>query len=212
MPIHAFNIDGNVADQILGKPKKSAYEIITELKENYPDSYVEKLNQMLDSIQISYNSKAIRAGHKIGFDAVGIQYIPFIWEDNDQLTDFFGKRHYVRNIDGNPYPDYYGGYIKNRKDWEAFPKYDPEKEYKRAKRFYKGVLRQIKDIEDKICIIAQDSLTSVFPPVWQGMGMTNFARALKSDPELIEERFRYTTDYVKIIFKAFHDCGAKIFP
>ena len=211
MPTHAFNLDGNVADQILGKPKRSAYDIINELKENYPDSYVEKLNSMLDSIQVSYNSKAVRAAHKIGFDAVGIQFIPFIWEHNDQMTDFFGKRHIVRNIDGNPYPDYYGGYIKNRKDWETYPKYDLEKEYKRVKRFYKGVLRQCKDIVDEICIITQDSLTSIFPPVWQGMGMPNFARALRIDPELIEERFRYTTDYVKTIFKAFNDCGARIF-
>jgi uroporphyrinogen decarboxylase len=211
IPTQAFFIDGNVADQILGKPKRSAFDIINELKKAFPNSYVDKLNDILDSIQVTVNSKSIHAAHQIGFDAVGIQYIPFIWEDNDEMTDLFGKRHIVRNIDGNPYPDYYGGYIKNRKDWETYPKYNLEKEYKKAKRFYKGVLRQCKDIADEICIIAQDSLTSVYPPVWQGMGMTNFARALKNDPELIEERFRYTTDYVKTIFKAFRDCGARIF-
>jgi uroporphyrinogen decarboxylase len=132
-------------------------------------------------------------------------------ESREEMTDIFGKRHKIRDIDGNPYPDYYGGYIKNRKDWEAHPKPDLKQEYKNAKKFYKGVLRKCRDIKDDICIIAQNALTSVFPPVWQGMGMAYFARALKSDPKLIEERFRYTTDFVLTVFKAYADCGAKIF-
>ena len=41
--------------------------------------------------------------------------------------------------------------------------------------------------------------------------MNFFARALKNDPKLIEERFRYSTDYVLTVFKAYADCGAKIF-
>ena len=127
------------------------------------------------------------------------------------MTDIFGKRHKVRNIDGNPYPDYYGGYIKNREDWEAYPKPDLKVEYKKAKKFYKGVLRKCRDIKEEICIIVQNALTSVFPPVWQGMGMNYFARALKNDPKLIEERFRFTTDFVLTVFKAYSDCGAKIF-
>jgi len=51
----------------------------------------------------------------------------------------------------------------------------------------------------------------VFPPVWQGMGMNYFARALKSDPKLIKERFDFTTEYALTVFKAYADCGAKIF-
>ncbi len=86
-----------------------------------------------------------------------------------------------------------------------------KEEYKTAKKFYKGVLRKCKDIKDDICIIAQNALTSVFPPVWQGMGMNNFARALKNDPKLIEERFRFCTDFVLTVFRAYSDCGAKIF-
>jgi len=54
-------------------------------------------------------------------------------------------------------------------------------------------------------------LTSVFPPVWQGMGMNNFARALKNDPKLIKERFDFTTRFVLTAFKAYLDCGAKVF-
>lgn len=211
IPIHTINIDGNIADQIIGKPKRTAFDIFDDMEKNYPDEWIEKINAILLDIEISTFSKAVRAGHVLGFDGVGVQYIPFILESRTEMTDIFGKRHRVRNIDGNPYPDYYGGYIKNRADWEAYPKPDLKEEYKKAKKFYKGVIRKCRDIKDDICIIAQNALTSVFPPVWQGMGMNFFARALKNDPKLIEERFRYSTDYVLTVFKAYKDCGAKIF-
>ena len=211
IPTHTINIDGNVADQILGPPKRTAYDVFDELEEKYPHEYVEKINEILDDIEISVFAKCVRAGQTLGFDGVGIQYIPFIFESLEEMTDVFGKRHKIRNIDGNPYPDYYGGYIKDRKDWEAYPKPDLKEEYNKAKKFYKGVLRKCRDIKDEICIFAQNALTSIFPPVWQGMGMQAFARALRNDPELIKERFRFTTDYTLTTFKAYHDSGAKIF-
>ncbi|MFX1296505.1 MAG: uroporphyrinogen decarboxylase family protein [Promethearchaeota archaeon] len=211
IPTHTINIDGNVADKILGPPSRTTYDIFDELEEQYPDDWLDRINSILNEIEISVFSKTIRAGYELGFDGVGIQYIPFILESRTEMTDIFGKRHKVRNIDGNPYPDYYGGYIKNRQDWENYPKPDLKEEYRKAKKFYKGVLRKCRDIKDEICIIAQNALTSIFPPVWQGMGMTHFVRALKNDPKLIEERFRFTTDFVLTVFKAYSDCGAKIF-
>ncbi|MFX0057211.1 MAG: uroporphyrinogen decarboxylase family protein [Candidatus Hodarchaeota archaeon] len=211
IPTHTINIDGNVADQILGKPDRTAFDIFNDMEKEYPDSWVDKINSILNDIEIGVFAKAVRAGHVLGFDGVGVQYIPFILENQEEMTDIFGKRHKIRNIDGNPYPDYYGGYIKNREDWEAYPKPDLKEEYRKAKKFYKGVLRKCRDITDDICIFAQNALTSVFPPVWQGMGMAYFARALKNDPKLIEERFRFCTDYTLTVFKAYHDSGAKIF-
>lgn len=211
IPIHTINIDGNVADKILGAPDRSAFDVMDDLAEKFPETWVDKVNAILDDIEIGVFAKCVRAGYEIGFDGVGVQYIPFIFESREEMTDIFGKRHKVRDIDGNPYPDYYGGYIKNREDWENYPKPDLKEEYKKAKRFYKGVLRKCRDIKDNICIIAQNALTSIFPPVWQGMGMTNFARALRSDPKLIEERFRFTTDYTLKTFEAYKDCGAKVF-
>jgi uroporphyrinogen decarboxylase len=211
IPIHTINIDGNVADKILGPPPRTTFDIFDELEEQYPDDWLDRINSIINEIEISVFSKTVRAGYEIGFDGVGVQYIPFILESRTEMTDVFGKRHKVRDIDGNPYPDYYGGYIKNREDWENYPKPDLKEEYKKAKKFYKGVLRKCRDIKDQTCIIAQNALTSIFPPVWQGMGMTNFVRALKNDPKLIEERFRFTTDFVLTVFKAYSDCGAKIF-
>jgi len=211
IPTHTINIDGNVADKIIGRPKRTAFDVFADMEKQYPDDWLDKINSIIVDIEISTFSKAVRAGYEIGFDGVGVQYIPFIFESQTEMTDIFGKRHKIRDIDGNPYPDYYGGYIKNRDDWDKYPKPDMKEEYKTAKKFYKGVLRKCKDIKDDICIIAQNALTSVFPPVWQGMGMNNFARALKNDPKLIEERFRFCTDFVLTVFKAYSDCGAKIF-
>ena len=211
IPTHTINIDGNVADKIVGRPKRTAFDVFDDMEKQYPDDWANKINSIIVDIEISTFSKAVRAGYEIGFDGVGVQYIPFIFESQTEMTDIFGKRHKIRNIDGNPYPDYYGGYIKNRDDWEKYPKPDMKEEYKAAKKFYKGVLRKCRDIKDDICIIAQNALTSVFPPVWQGMGMNNFARALKNDPKLIEERFRFCTDFVLTVFRAYSDCGAKIF-
>ena len=211
IPTHTINIDGNVADKIIGRPKRTAFDVFADMEKQYPDDWLDKINSIIVDIEISTFSKAVRAGYEIGFDGVGVQYIPFIFESQTEMTDIFGKRHKIRDIDGNPYPDYYGGYIKNRDDWEKYPKPDMKEEYKAAKKFYKGVLRKCKDIKDDICIIAQNALTSVFPPVWQGMGMNNFARALKNDPKLIEERFRFCTDFVLTVFRAYSDCGAKIF-
>jgi uroporphyrinogen decarboxylase len=211
IPTHTINIDGNVADKVVGKAEVSAFDVFDEMAKKYPDEWVEKINAILDDIQISFFAKTIKAGYELGFDGVGVQYIPFVLESKTEMTDIFGKRHKIKNIDNNPYPDYYGGYIKNREDWEAYPKPDLKEEYKKAKRFYKGVVRKCRNIKDDICIIIQNALTSIFPPVWQGMGMSNFARALKNDPKLIEERFRFTTDFVLTVFKAYADNGAKIF-
>ncbi|MFX1410418.1 MAG: uroporphyrinogen decarboxylase family protein [Promethearchaeota archaeon] len=211
IPIHTINIDGNVADKILGAPSRTTFDIFDELEQKYPEDWLDRINSILNDIEISVFSKTVRAGYELGFDGVGVQYIPFILESKTEMTDIFGKRHKVRNIDENPYPDYYGGYIKNREDWEAYPKPNLKDEYKNAKKFYKGVLRKCRDIKDEICIIAQNALTSIFPPVWQGMGMNYFARALKNDPKLIKERFDFTTNFVLTVFKAYSDCGAKIF-
>ena len=211
IPTHTINIDGNVADKLLGPPERTAFDIFDEMAEQYPDEWIEKINSILNDIEIGVFAKCVRAGYEFGFDGVGIQYIPFILESREEMTDIFGKRHKIRDIDGNPYPDYYGGYIKNREDWQKYPKPDLKEEYRNAKKFYKGVLRKCRDIKDDICLIAQNALTSIFPPVWQGMGMSNFVRALKNDTKLIEERFRFTTDFVLTVFKAYSDCGAKIF-
>ena len=123
IPTHTINIDGNVADKILGR-KTTAIEDLDELVEKYPDDWLDRINPLATSMQASFFSKAIRAAHTLGFDGCGIGYVPFIWESRSEMIDIFGKKHKVEDIDGNIYPDYYGGMIKDRKDWDAFSKPD----------------------------------------------------------------------------------------
>jgi uroporphyrinogen decarboxylase len=210
IPTHTINIDGNVADKILDRTT-NAIEDLDKLVENFPDDWQDRINPLAADNQAAFFSKAMRAAYTLGFDGCGLGFIPFKFESKSELIDIFGKRHKIRDIEGNIYPDYYGGMIKDRKDWESFSKPDFKQIYQDAKKFYKKVLRNCRDIKDEICFMAQNLLTSVFPPVWQGMGMNNFARALKNDPKLIKERFDFTTEFVLTVFKAYADCGAKIF-
>ena len=140
IPTHTINIDGNVADKILSRTT-TAIADLDELVEKYPDDWRERINPLAANMQASYFSKAIRAAHTLGFDGCGIGFVPFIWESRSEMIDIFGKKHKVEDIDGNIYPDYYGGMIKDRKDWDAFSKPDFKKIYSDAKKFYKGVLR-----------------------------------------------------------------------
>ena len=211
IPLFTPGIDGNLADEILGKQNKSSFEIMEEMEQQNPENWLEMINGILPDMQISVFSKAAIAASQIGFDACGAGYIPFILESKNEMGDIFGKCHKIKNIDGNVYPDYYGGIIKDRSDWENFPKPDFKEIYKNAKKFYRGVERRCKKAKSEICIVAQNSLASIFPPVWQGMGMNHFARALKNDPKLVKERFDYTTEFVLAVFSAYKDSGAKIF-
>ncbi|MFW9873101.1 MAG: hypothetical protein ACFFG0_08380 [Candidatus Thorarchaeota archaeon] len=108
----------------MGKPKRAVFDVFVDLEKQYPNEWIDKINNIIIEIEISTLAKAVRAGYEIGLDGIGIQYIPFIFESRTEMTDIFGRKHKVRNIEGNPYPDYYGGYIKNRKDWESYPKPD----------------------------------------------------------------------------------------
>ncbi|MFX0071483.1 MAG: uroporphyrinogen decarboxylase family protein [Candidatus Hermodarchaeota archaeon] len=210
VPIFTHQIDGNLADEVLGKKRRSTFEVVEDLAKENPN-WLEMVNEIISDLEINVFSKGAIAATQLGFDVVTVGYIPFIIESMEEMTDIFGKKHKIKNINGNIYPDYYGGAIKNRSDWENYPKPNFKEIYKNAKKFYRGVVRRCKKANCEIFLIAQNSLASVFPPVWQGMGMGNFARALKNDPKLVKERFDYTTEFVLTAFKAYKDCGAKVF-
>ncbi|MHA1757212.1 MAG: uroporphyrinogen decarboxylase family protein [Promethearchaeota archaeon] len=212
VPIHAVAIDGNICDEVLGKPPRTAFDVINELEKQYPDDWVERVNEIITEIEINVFSRAMETAAAMGFDTCGAGYIPFKFESKEEMTDIFGRKYKIINLDGHIFPDYYGGMIKNQEDWENFPKPDLKEIFRRAKKFYKTLLRRKKKFKNPdFLIMAQDDFASVFPPVWQGMGMTNFVRALKNNPKLIEERFEQTTEFVIGIFKTYAECGAKVF-
>ncbi|MHA1490598.1 MAG: uroporphyrinogen decarboxylase family protein [Promethearchaeota archaeon] len=212
IPIHTVFVDGNICAEVLGKPPRSAFDVIDDLEEQYPNDWVERINAITGEIEINVFSRAIETAAAIGYDTCGAGYIPFKFESKERMTDVFGRIYKIVNDHGNIFPYYVDGLIKNQKDWEDFPKPNLKEIYKRAKKFYKTIQRRIKKFKNPdFCLMAQDDYCSVFPPVWQGMGMTPFARALRKNPKMIEERFEQTTEFVLGLFKTYADCGAKIF-
>ncbi|MHA1149155.1 MAG: uroporphyrinogen decarboxylase family protein [Promethearchaeota archaeon] len=212
IPIHAVAVDGNICDEVLGKSPRSAFEIIDELEQQHPDDWVERVNTIINEIEINVFSRAMETASIIGYDTCGAGYIPFQFESKEEMTDIFGRKYKIINHDGNIFPDYYGGLIKNQTDWETFPKPDLNEIFRRAKKFFRTLLRRKKKFANPdFLIMAQDDFASVFPPVWQGMGMEAFARALRKNPKMIKERFEQTTEFVLAIFKVYSECGAKVF-
>ena len=211
VPIHTLAIDGPLCDEVLGKPPRSAFDAIDDLENQYPEDWIERVNGIINEIEINTFSKMIEAASVVGYDTCGAGFIPLIFESKEELSDIFGRRYKIINLEGNIFPDYYKGVIKDRNDWENFPKPDFKDIFRKARKFYKAVQRRAKRLKNNICIMATDDFTSIFPPVWQGMGMNYFARALRNDPKLIKERFEYTTEIVLGLYKTYKDCGAKIF-
>lgn len=212
VPIHTVAVDGNICDKVLGKPPRTAFDIIDEFEKQYPDEWVDRVNNILAEIEINVFSRAIEAAAIIGYDTCGIGYIPFKFESKERMTDIFGRVYKIINDNGHIFPYYIDGLIKNQLDWDKYPKPNLPEIYNRAKKLYKTIIRRIKKFKNPdFCVMAQDDFASVFPPVWQGMGMNNFARALRKDPKLIEERFEQTTEFVIGLFKTYAEAGAKIF-
>ena len=211
VPIHAVAVDGNICDEILGKPPRSAFDIIDDFAGQYPEDWIERLNGITGEIETNVFSRAMETAAAIGYDTCGAGYIPFIFESKEKMTDVFGRIYKIVNDHDNIFPYYIDGMIKNQQDWENFPKPNLKEIYKRSKKFYKSIIRRSKNFKNDICIMAQDDYCSIFPPVWQGMGMTAFARALRKNPKLIQERFNQTTEFVIGLFKTYSELGAKVF-
>lgn len=211
VPIHAVAVDGIICDEVLGKPPKSAFDTLDELEEQYPDDWIDRVNGIVGEIETNVFSRAMETAAAIGYDTCGAGYIPFLFESKEKMTDIFGRVYKIVNDHGHIFPYYMDGVIKNQKEWESFPKPDLKEIYKRAKKMYKSILRKSKKFKNDILIMAQDDYCSVFPPVWQGMGMNAFAMALRKNPKLIEERFEQTTEFVIGLFKIYAELGAKVF-
>ena len=52
IPTHTVNIDGNVADQVIGKSKRTPFDVFDEMASQYPDSWVDIINAIMNEIEI----------------------------------------------------------------------------------------------------------------------------------------------------------------
>ncbi|MHA1730645.1 MAG: uroporphyrinogen decarboxylase family protein [Promethearchaeota archaeon] len=208
VPTHAVAIDGAMANEVLGGVSKSHFDLMAEFRAADPDGWAEKFNSMLSDLESSVFGRALEAAAALGFDACGAGYIPFVFKSEGEMQDVFGRVYRIQNNHGNIFPFYYDGLIKTEEDWKNWPRPDVKKICRKAKSLYKSVRRRVRG---KIEVVAQDDYTSVFPPVWQGMGMGAFARALRKNSPMIEERFDFTTDLVVALFRTYHEAGARVF-
>ena len=211
VPTYAVSVNGNICDEILGKPPRSAFDVMDELKEQYPDDWTERVNGVMGNIETNLFSRTMEAAAEIGYDTCSAGYIPFIFENKTKMTDIFGRIYKVIDDNGHIFPYYFDGAIKNQDDWDNYPKPDIKEIYRRAKQLFKTIKRKCNNFKKDIYLIAHDDYASVWPPVWQGMGMTAFAHALRKNPKLIEERFEQTTEFVIGLFKTYAELGAKVF-
>ena len=211
VPTYAVSVNGNICDEILGKSPRSAFDVMDEIKEQYPDDWTERVNNIMGNIETNLFSRTMEAAAAIGYDTCSVGYIPFNFENKTKMTDIFGRIYKVIDDNGHIFPYYIDGAIKNQDDWDNYPKPDIKEIYRRAKKLYKTIMRRCNNFKNEIYLIAHDDYASVWPPVWQGMGMTAFALALRKNPKLIKERFEQTTEFVIGLFKTYAELGAKVF-
>ena len=212
VPIHIITVDGKICDEVLGKPPRTTFDTIDELEKQYPEDWIERVNGILTNIEISLFTNSIETAAELGFDSVGAGYIPFTIKGKEEMTDIFGRKYKIVNSHGHIMPYYIEGLIKNKEDWNNYPKPDLKNIFSEAKKLFKTIIRRKKKISNpNLSILAQDDYVSVFPPAWQAMGMETFARNLKKDPDLIREILKYSTDIVIGLFKTYSELGAKIF-
>ena len=125
VPIHTVAVDGVTFDEVLGKPPRSAFELLDELVEQYPNDCIERINSVVGDIEINIFTRSMEAAAAIGYDTSGAGYIPFIFESKERMIDIFGRIYKLVNDHGHIFPYYVDGMIKNQKDWEYFPSLFP---------------------------------------------------------------------------------------
>ena len=167
VPIHTVTIDENICAEVLGKAPRNALDVVDDLEKQYPNDLIEQVNSVMTELETNLLWRMVETTAIMGFDTCGVGYVPFIYETRERMSDVYGRKYKVVNLDGNIMPYYYDGMIKNQKDWESFPKPDVKEICRRAKKLYRTILRRSKKLENKhFVVIAQDNLASVLPPVW----------------------------------------------
>ncbi len=93
VPIHAVAVDGNICDKVLGKPPRTAFDIIDEFEEQYPNEWVERVNNIIAEIEINVFSRAIEAATIIGYDTceLGNTPLPYYLHWKTASRTFFRK-------------------------------------------------------------------------------------------------------------------------
>ncbi|MBD3228266.1 MAG: hypothetical protein GF329_08750 [Candidatus Lokiarchaeota archaeon] len=232
VPTHSLYLTANMVNNLLGKPEKNNFETLISLQQDFPETWVEQFNGLLDVVQITRFSRVVKAACKIGLDAIQIgiiplkllppdwklssienpdQYKPMKFDMKYEMIDIFGKVWVLRDIEGNITPQYKRPTVTSIKRWQEikrnFEDGTNHKYCKLAKKYFKRIKRKF---SDQICIFATNQLASIWSSVWQGMGMEYFSKNLYTNRDLIKEMFNTYTNFTIDWFDAYIDGGAEI--
>jgi uroporphyrinogen-III decarboxylase len=232
IPTHSLYLTANMVDKLLGPPARNNFETLIGLQLDFPDTWVEQFNGLLDEVQIDRFSRVVEAAHKIGLDCIQIGIIPLKLLPPDwnlveiknptkyepgkfdmkyEMIDIFGKVWTLRDIEGNITPQYKRATVTSLERWQEikskFEDGTNNKYCRLAKKYFKRVNRKFKD---KVYIFATNQLASIWSSAWQGMSMPYFSKHLYSNRKLIKEIFDTYTDFTIDWMNAYMDGGAEV--
>ena len=212
IPTHVIYLDANNVDKIMGKPEKNDFEVIQDLQRDYPDTWLENLNKIIEELETSIFSRMVEAVLKIGIDTTQIGILPLEFINEHEMKDIFGRIWEVLNNEGNINPFYKYGTLDSVEKWAtvkqeidevATPKYS-----KMAKKYYKRINKRFKD---RTIVMVTNDLIGIFETTWQALGMVFFTKQLYTNRDFISEMFNTLTEFTISCYKSYIEAGTEIF-
>ena len=153
VPTHVIYLDANNVDKIMGTPDQTDFETLAELQKEYPDDWIDQLNQTVEQLEVSIFSRMVESVFEIGIDTTQVGIVPVDFISEDEMKDIFGRIWIPLNNEGNINPYYKHGTIDSLEKWELI-KQDiedraTEKYCKMAKKFYRRINKKFKDTRSK---------------------------------------------------------------
>jgi len=216
VPSHTILIDGNNADNVLGKPQLSDFDLFMQIKNESPN-WVEELGNLVESTETSVFSRCVEAAAVIGLDCMQVGIIPYYIleepnEDRLLMGDIFGRVWVALDNDGSINPYYLYGTMNTIEKWKnAKEKFEGEyiKKYgKFANKFYRRINKKHKD---KIFVAVTNDYLGVFESASQGMGMPYYSKMLHKNSRLIKEVHEVYAQFNAELYMHYMDAGAEFF-
>jgi uroporphyrinogen decarboxylase len=212
IPTHVIYLDANNVDNIMGKPDQSDFEMVAELQQEYPEDWIEQLNQTIEQLEVSIFSRMVESVLKIGLDTTQVGIVPVEFINDHEMKDIFGRIWEALNNAGNVNPYYKYGTVDSVDKW-AYIKQDiedraTEKYCRMAKKFFRRINKKFKE---RTVILVTNDLAGIFESSWQGLGMEYFTNQLYTNRDFIREVFETYTEFTYAWYNSFMDAGAEIF-
>ncbi|MHA1312108.1 MAG: uroporphyrinogen decarboxylase family protein [Candidatus Helarchaeota archaeon] len=212
VPTHLIYLDANNVDKILGPPPKSDFEVIEQLKIDFPDDWLNQLNNVVEDMETDIFTRMVKAVLKLDIDCVQVGFLTLKFINDHEMVDIFGRLIEALDNEGNIYPFYKCGLIDSVEKWYEYKKNIQEiyatKYSKMAKRFYRKINRKFK--EQTIVFVTND-IQGIWESAWQGFGMEFFVKQLYGNRPLAKDVFKTITDFTISCYMSYMDAGAKVF-